>query len=83
MTTTNPADILTVHALFAEPDEDDPSQILVKSNEGVIIATIYADEHVVSVRGQDGIPVGLGDLDAAYSWIVGKFLQEEQAKANQ
>lgn len=81
--TTNPADILAVHALTLEPDEDDPNQTLVKGQDGSIIAAIYADDNAISVRCLGGLPVGMADLDQAYSWIVGQYLQVEQLKANQ
>jgi hypothetical protein len=84
MTTTNtnqnPEDILAVHALYSEPDDDDPNQVLVKEHDGRTVATIYVDSHSLSVRVYEDLPIAMVDLNQAYSWIVVKRLSKEQEK---
>jgi len=77
---TDQTEILTVHALTEEPDEDDPNQILIIDAEKNLVATIYMDEHAITVRLPEELPIAMADLEQAYRWIVTRRLASENAK---
>jgi hypothetical protein len=78
-------DILAVHGLFVEPDDDDPDTLVVLDTERTALASIYVDNvaETVSVKLVDGHPIAMCTLDQAYKWVVSHRVEAEKQKAEE